>query len=106
MDPVHQYDQAGLMVRLNTQCRLKTSVQFEEEGPNSPGVVVTNAGYSDWSVQEFPDARTGFRLRIRRLGESGLRIRRYHLRVARALTGGERGMKGDELWQEGFSLSL
>ncbi len=66
MDPAHQYDQAGLMVRLNTQCWLKASVEFEEEGPSSLGAVVTNAGYSDWSVQGFSDARTRFKLRIRR----------------------------------------
>lgn len=47
----HQYDQAGLMVRLSPTCWLKTSVEFEPEGANRLGAVVTNGGYSDWSTQ-------------------------------------------------------
>lgn len=49
--PAHQYDQAGLMVRLSPACWLKTSVEFEPEGSNRLGAVVTNAQYSDWSTQ-------------------------------------------------------
>lgn len=49
--PVHQYDQAGLMVRLSPGCWLKTSVEFEPEGFNRLGAVVTNSQYSDWSTQ-------------------------------------------------------
>ena len=33
--PAHQYDQAGLMVRISPQCWLKTSVEYELEEPNS-----------------------------------------------------------------------
>lgn len=63
--PVHQYDQAGLMVRLSPDCWLKTSVEYEPEGPNRLGVVVTNHGYSDWSTQSLaPDIST-ILLRIR-----------------------------------------
>lgn len=63
--PVHQYDQAGLMVRLSPACWLKTSVEFEPEGPNRLGAVVTNAQYSDWSTQPLArEVRTvGFRVR-------------------------------------------
>jgi len=67
--PAHQYDQAGLMVRLSPSCWLKTSVEFEPEGPNRLGAVVTNGGYSDWSTQDFPGDRSDIWLRIRR--ESG-----------------------------------
>jgi uncharacterized protein len=49
--PVHQYDQAGLMVRISPACWLKTSVEFEPEGLNRLGAVVTNNQYSDWSTQ-------------------------------------------------------
>lgn len=49
--PRHQYDQAGLMVRLSPACWLKTSVEFEPEGLNRLGAVVTNGQYSDWSTQ-------------------------------------------------------
>lgn len=50
--PRHQYDQAGLMLRVSGECWLKTSVEFEpNEDFNRLGAVVTNHGYSDWSTQ-------------------------------------------------------
>jgi len=63
--PVHQYDQAGLMLRISPSCWLKTSVEFEPGGPSRLGAVVTNAQYSDWSTQSIPaDGRSvWFRLR-------------------------------------------
>jgi regulation of enolase protein 1 (concanavalin A-like superfamily) len=67
-DPVHQYDQAGLMVRLSPTCWLKTSVEFEPGAPSRLGSVVTNAGFSDWSTQEFPPGLREVWLRIRRTG--------------------------------------
>ena len=51
--PVHQYDQAGLMVRLSAECWLKTSVEFEPGHPSRLGAVVTNGGWSDWSTQDI-----------------------------------------------------
>lgn len=64
--PVHQYDQAGIMVRVSADCWLKSSVEFEPSGPNRLGAVVTNHGYSDWSTQDFS----------RDIGEVWLRIHR------------------------------
>jgi regulation of enolase protein 1 (concanavalin A-like superfamily) len=64
--PIHQYDQAGLMVRLSPECWLKTSVEFEPGGPSQLGAVVTNAGYSDWSTQSFAASGEDLALRIRR----------------------------------------
>lgn len=64
--PVHQYDQAGLMVRVSADCWLKTSVEFEPQGPSRLGAVVTNHGYSDWSTQDFTADTNEVRLRIRR----------------------------------------
>lgn len=64
--PVHQYDQAGLMVRLSPTCWLKTSVEYEPNGPSRLGAVVTNHGYSDWSTQDFPTGRNVVLLRIHR----------------------------------------
>jgi len=64
--PVNQYDQAGLMVRLSPECWIKSSVEYEPREANRLGVVVTNAGYSDWSTQAFPDDRRDAWLRIRR----------------------------------------
>jgi len=68
LDPVHQYDQAGLMVRLSEACWLKTSIEHEPEGPSRLGAVVTNAGWSDWSTQDWDPALRAVSLRIRREG--------------------------------------
>jgi len=64
--PAHQYDQAGLMVRANALCWIKTSVEHELDGPNRLGVVVTNHGFSDWSMQDFPRNENAVWLRIRK----------------------------------------
>ena len=66
--PAHQYDQAGLLVRILPQCWLKTSVEYEFDEPNKLGVVVTNYGYSDWSTQDFPKDCHEIMLRVRREG--------------------------------------
>ena len=64
-NPLHQYDQAGLMVRLSPACWLKTSVEFEPNGSSRLGAVVTNGQYSDWSTQPIAaEVRTvWFRIR-------------------------------------------
>jgi regulation of enolase protein 1 (concanavalin A-like superfamily) len=49
----HQYDQAGLMLRLSKTCWIKTSIEFEPMENNRLGVVVTNHQYSDWSTQSI-----------------------------------------------------
>jgi regulation of enolase protein 1 (concanavalin A-like superfamily) len=64
--PAHQYDQAGLLVRVGPSCWIKTSVEYEPKGPSKLGAVVTNHAWSDWSLQSFPRARREVRLRIRR----------------------------------------
>ena len=56
--PIHQYDQAGLMVRLTPGAWLKTSVEFEPGEPSRLGAVITNHGWSDWSTQDL-DAALG-----------------------------------------------
>lgn len=66
--PVHQYDQAGLMVRISPSCWLKTSVEYEPHFAPRLGAVVTNHGYSDWSTQAFPSDVREVWLRIRREG--------------------------------------
>jgi len=64
--PVHQYDQAGLMIRAGSASWIKTSVEYEPDGPARLGAVVTNHGFSDWSVQDFPRETHEVCLRIRR----------------------------------------
>ncbi len=66
MAPQNQYDQAGLMVRVSKSCWLKTSLEYEPEGPNRLGAVVTNTGYSDWSTQDVPRSLNRFRLQVTR----------------------------------------
>jgi regulation of enolase protein 1 (concanavalin A-like superfamily) len=64
--PVHQYDQAGLMVRVSADCWLKTSIEHEPDEPfDRLGAVVTNHGYSDWSTQPVPKHATTVSFRIR-----------------------------------------
>lgn len=64
--PAHQYDQAGLMVRVSEEEWLKASVEYETEGPARLGAVVTHAGYSDWSTQDFARDSREIELRIDR----------------------------------------
>lgn len=86
--PVHQFDQAGLMVRVSPSCWLKTSVEFEPEGPSRLGAVVTNNAYSDWSTQDFASGLGEVWLGVHRDGddyrvESSIDGRRWsQLRVA------------------------
>lgn len=70
--PVHQYDQAGLMVRVSPSCWLKTSVEHEPEGPSRLGAVVTNHGYSDWSTQGVASGAGAVWFRVRREGDDYL----------------------------------
>jgi regulation of enolase protein 1 (concanavalin A-like superfamily) len=67
--PVHQYDQAGLMLRQSPDCWIKTSVEFEPDHPSRLGAVITRNGYSDWSTQDFPGASNEIELRIERRGQ-------------------------------------
>jgi uncharacterized protein len=67
-EPIHRYDQAGLLVRFSPSCWLKTSVEYEPDGPSRLGVVVTNRGYSDWSTQDVSRERRNAWLRVRRCG--------------------------------------
>jgi regulation of enolase protein 1 (concanavalin A-like superfamily) len=55
----HQYDQADLMVRISSDCWIKSSVEHETEQPGVLGAVATNRGHSDWSTQEFQGGLPG-----------------------------------------------
>ena len=68
-DPVNRYDQAGLMVRVSSECWLKTSVEFEPGSDSALGAVVTNFGYSDWSTQPYAPGSGEVWLRVRREGD-------------------------------------
>lgn len=66
LQPQHQYDQAGLMVRLSAACWLKTSIEHEPGRAGWLGAVVTNHAYSDWSTRAFHAQEIW--LRVRREG--------------------------------------
>ena len=53
VEPTHTYDQAGLLLYVNDEHWLKTSVEFIPDGPSHLGAVVTSYGYSDWSTRDF-----------------------------------------------------
>jgi len=63
-EPIYQFDQAGLCVRIDENNWIK----FGSEYPNVGGLpklstVVTNFGYSDWSMQDCHKSKhMGFRL--------------------------------------------
>ena len=94
--PVHQYDQAGVMVRVSPSSWIKASVEYEPDAPGRLGAVVTNFGYSDWSTQEYPPGAGEVWLRIRREaddyivdasrdGRAWTQIRMAHLHEGRGM---------------------
>ena len=97
---LHQYDQAGLMLRFNSDSWLKASVEFEPDRPNRLGAVVTRQGYSDWSTQDVDAAFKDFAFRITRTGgdclvEASLNDGPFtQLRLAH-LDGGSPGIAGN-----------
>lgn len=60
-----QYDQCGLMCRIDENNWVKLSVEHEEEGTNKLGSVVTNYGYSDWATQAISQEVTSLAYEIR-----------------------------------------
>lgn len=53
MKPNATYDQAGILLYVNDDHWLKTSVEYIPDGPSHLGAVVTSYGYSDWSTRDF-----------------------------------------------------
>ena len=53
MEPSHTYDQAGIVLYVNDEHWIKTSVEYIPDGPSHLGAVVTSFGYSDWSTRDF-----------------------------------------------------
>lgn len=52
-EPKSQYDQCGLMVRIDQENWIKVSTEFENMSLSRLGSVVTNLGYSDWATQDI-----------------------------------------------------
>jgi regulation of enolase protein 1 (concanavalin A-like superfamily) len=51
--PTAQYDQCGLLARIDTQNWIKCSVELENQQISRLGSVVTNLGFSDWATQDI-----------------------------------------------------
>jgi hypothetical protein len=66
--PQAQYDQCGLMVRVDAENWIKLSTEYETETLSRLGSVVTNLGFSDWATQDVPSTRTAIGYRISRSG--------------------------------------
>ncbi|MDA3900012.1 MAG: DUF1349 domain-containing protein [Spirochaetes bacterium] len=48
--PQSQYDQCGLIIRIDSENWIKTSIEYETETHSRLGSVVTNQGFSDWAT--------------------------------------------------------
>ncbi|NUP05890.1 MAG: DUF1349 domain-containing protein [Polyangiaceae bacterium] len=67
-----QYDQCGLMARVDEQCWVKASAELEHPGLFRLGSVVTNAGYSDWATQDHEGTLSESSYRLSRRGDDFL----------------------------------
>lgn len=67
-EPQTQYDQCGLMVRLDANNWIKLSTEYEDETLSRLGSVVTNLGYSDWATQDISSQQREMGYRISRHG--------------------------------------
>lgn len=76
-EPKTQYDQCGLMVRVDTEHWIKMGTEYENAAVSRLGSVVTNRGYSDWATQDIPSSIKDCWYRISRLGADFLLTYRY-----------------------------
>ena len=50
----HRFDQCGIVMYLDSENWIKSSVEYENDSFQHLGSVVTNGGYSDWATTEIP----------------------------------------------------
>jgi uncharacterized protein len=67
-EPAAQYDQCGLMCRVDGDTWVKCAAEYETAEFAHLGSVVTNLGYSDWATQELPATARDLRYRLDRRG--------------------------------------
>lgn len=67
--PQSQYDQCGLMARVDSQNWIKCSVEYESPTVSRLGSVVTNLGFSDWATQDISSTITSVYYRLSRQGQ-------------------------------------
>jgi regulation of enolase protein 1 (concanavalin A-like superfamily) len=66
--PQAQYDQCGLIVRVDAENWIKTSTEYEDAQVSRLGSVVTNLGYSDWATQDISSEHKEMWYRISKNG--------------------------------------
>ena len=66
--PRFQYDQCGLMVRVDAENWIKCSLEYENASFGRLGSVVTNHGHSDWATHDVAATIHEITYRIRRTG--------------------------------------
>lgn len=66
--PHSQYDQTGLIVYYSEEFWLKAPIEYDQGDITDIGAVVTNFGYSDWSIQETHPKDAEMYLKIERKG--------------------------------------
>lgn len=64
-----RYDQAGVVMYLNSENWLKASMEYENEQIQRLGAVVTNNGYSDWSSTDVDASAKTMWFRLSRRGQ-------------------------------------
>ena len=90
--PQQQYDQCGLMIRLDSDNWIKLSTEYENEQHSRLGSVVTNLGYSDWASQDISSDHQKMWYRINKNGKDFLLEQSYdgrnwqQLRIAHLLS--------------------
>ena len=67
MNPLHRYDQSGLMVRISETCWIKAGYEHDSGGDGGFMVTAANGKYSDWSRSEMNNYKD-FVLKITREG--------------------------------------
>ena len=70
--PCAQYDQCGLMCRVDSENWIKCSMEYETPTFSRLGSVVTNVGYSDWATQDIPSTQKQMWYSISRRGDDFL----------------------------------
>ncbi len=62
------YDQAGVMVRIDSDNWIKSSIEYENESFSRLGSVVTNLGYSDWATEDIASTVNTMWYRVQKRG--------------------------------------
>lgn len=69
LQAVEQFDQAGILVYLDSQTWIKAGIEFCDDIPRL-STVVCNNGFADWATQIWTDSVIGAHLRITKVSQS------------------------------------